>query len=355
MKHLQIICLLLCFLIHISGCDRSSDPGSKDSHGLTKVLIERRVMGTTMQLALYSTTLSKSDLEEAAAEAVEEVRRCENLMSSWVKESDVNRINAAKKGEWIEVDETTFDVIEKAVKTCEITSGAFDITVSPLVDLWGFGAKSKGGFAIPSDEEIAEAMKKVGHKNILLDRKELAVSFMEDGITIDLAGIAKGYAVDRAISVLKKNGVNRAMVEIGGEVGIVGKNKEGKKWRVGVQHPLEKGHFLTVLELEDECVATSGDYMNFYIVDGVRYSHILDPRTGQPTRSNIASVTVVGKSCADLDALGTGLAVLPYEEGIEILENLPEIEGIIVHRDGDDEIDVYISDGLKEKVKLLEY
>ncbi len=354
MKYLLFVYSFLNLLISLTGCGSDRNANVEDAGCLAETLIEDQVMGTAVHMVLYSDELNKSQLDKAAAEALEEIKRVERLMSSWVEDSDVSRINAAKKGEWVEIDRSTIDVLANAMLIGAITNKAFDITVSPLVDLWGFGAKSKGPFSIPSDEEISEAMRTVGHGKVLLDIGNSAVSLAEEGMTIDLGGIAKGYAVDRALSVLYKNGVDQAMVEVGGEVGVIGKNKDREKWCIGVRHPLKRGNFLTVLELENEFVGTSGDYENFFVVDGVRYSHIIDPRTGRPTTSNITSVTVVGTSCAKVDALATGFSVLQYEDSIKILESLPDIEGIIVRRAGDGELDIYVSEGLRRKIRLLE-
>jgi thiamine biosynthesis lipoprotein len=343
------IALILSWVLLVlgGGC------GSRDEHNSFTTTDE--VMGTTLHLALHSETMTKTELAEAAADALSEVRQVETLMSSWVADSDVNRINEAGKNSWVTVDPLTFTVIEQALDASRTTNGGFEATVSPLVDLWGFGARSEGPPSIPPEEAIAAALSKVGHSKVVLDPERSAVATTEDGVTIDLAGIAKGYGVDMAISVLRARGVEHAIVEIGGEVGVIGMNREGEKWRIGVNHPLQQGRFLTVLELEDENVATSGDYQRYFVVDGVRYSHIIDPRTGWPATSNIASVTIVATSCAKADALATGLSVLSYEEGGEILERLPGVEGIIVRRAAERSIDVFVSSGLKDKIKLLEH
>ena len=332
---------LVCAAAILAGCGRDKEPAV--------VKRQTAVMGTTLHMVLISDTMTESELEAIATSALEEVNRVEKLMSSWVKDSDVNRLNAAGGNNPVVVDLSTFEVVKMALRACEVTEGAFEITVSPLVDLWGFGAKSKESFSIPSAEAIQEALTHVGHDKVVLHPETTSISFTEDGVTIDLAGIAKGYGVDRAMKVLKDAKVRNALVEIGGEVSVVGRNAEGKAWSVGVRHPVNEEELIRTLELENEAVATSGDYENYFEVDGVRYSHIIDPRTGMPTTSRMTSVTIVSESCAWADALATGLSVLPYEEGIKLIESMPKIEGILVRRNPDGPPDIYISDGLKDK------
>lgn len=313
---------------------------------------EFRTMGTTMHITLYSTTMNKQELEKCTEKAFNEVKRVEKLMNLWDKDSEINRINYSKTGEWVVVDKATFEVIEKAIKASEITEGAFDITVNPLVNIWGFGSRSKEIHEIPTEDEILTALAKTGYKKISVDKEKTAVSFTQDGVKIDLAGIAKGYGVDVAINALRECGVRQAMVEIGGEVRVLGRNKDGRKWRVGIRHPLKENELLGVIEMEDESVATSGDYENYFEIGGVRYSHIINPLTGKPTTSGIASVTIMSRECADADALATGLMVLPFDKGCELLENLPDYEGIIIRRITDNKLEIFVTEGLKGKVEI---
>jgi FAD:protein FMN transferase len=345
----NVFCIpAVILLLLFSGCSRKTDTGTAPA----SASFEFRTMGTTMHITLYSPGMDKAILKKHADEAFAEVKRVENLMSLWNKDSEICRLNSSKTGEWTTLDKATFEIIEKAIRISKITEGAFDITVNPLVNLWGFGSKSKDEHKIPPDDKISDALEKVGYKKINLDGEKSAVSFAQDGVTIDLGGIAQGYGSDVAINALKKSGVSQAMVELGGEVRVLGRNKDGKKWRVGIRHPLKEDELLGVLELEDESVSTSGDYQSYFVVDGIRYSHIIDPKTGKPTTSGIASVTIVGKECADADALATGFMVLPFEKGCQLLESLPDYEGIIARRVGDDKLDIFVTEGLKGKVEI---
>lgn len=320
----------------------------------TSVSYELRTMGTTMHITLCSTTMDKQELKKCSDEAFKEVRRIEKLMNLWDKDSEINRINSAKTGEWTTVDNATFKLIEKAIKASEITDGAFDITVNPLVNLWGFGSKSKEIHETPAENEIMTALVKTGYKKIILNKEKTAVSFTQDGVTIDLSGIAKGYGVDVAINALRECGVRQAMVEIGGEVRVLGKNKNNDKWRIGIRHPLKEKELLGVIEMEDESVATSGDYENYFEIGGVRYSHIINPLTGKPSTSGIAGVTIISRECADADALATGLMVMPFDKGCRLLENLTDYEGIIIKRITDEKLEIFVTDGLKGKVEIAD-
>jgi len=342
----------ICFsalILSLGGCRRTDVDATSASASF-----EFHTMGATMHITLYSTVMAEKNLRECADEAYKEVKYAENLVNLWDKNSEINRINSAKAGEWMTVDRVNFNVIESAIRISEITEGAFDITVNPLVNLWGFGSKSKDIQEIPSEDRIGETLKMVGYKKINLDAEKSAVSFSQDGITIDLGGIAQGYGADLAINALKKSGVTQAMVELGGEVRALGRNKDGKKWRVGIRHPLKENELLGVLELEDESAATSGDYENYFVFDGVRYSHIIDPRTGKPATSGIASATIVGKECANVDALATAFMILPFEKGCRLLESLPDYEGVIARRIGKDKLEIFVTDGLKGKVEILD-
>jgi thiamine biosynthesis lipoprotein len=164
---------------------------------------------------------------------------------------------------------------------------------------------------------------------------------------VDFAGIAKGYAVDRAIEILKRKKLSDVLVEIGGEARALGKNKDGKPWRIGVLHPTKR-EYLAVLELSNKAVSTSGDYMKFFFVEGKRYSHLIDPRTGKPISNNVCSVTVIADNCTEADALATAISIMGAQEGLKLVESLPRTETIITRRIGEEgPIEVQVSTGLK--------
>jgi thiamine biosynthesis lipoprotein len=315
--------------------------------GRTVYQAEDTVMGPIIaRITAVSNRLSAEEMQSAVEAAVAEIHKVDALMSNYKPDTDISRLNEAKGSQWVRVDPQTFGVLEESQRFAELTGGAFDATVMPLSELWGFWPIRD--LRVPTEEEIQDTLSHVGYKKLSLDRAFGAVQKSDAEGKVDLGGIAKGYAVDRAMEVLKQKGLTDALVEIGGETGTMGKNKEGKRWRIGVLHPSKRG-YLTVLDLTDEAVATSGDYMSVFILDGKRYSHLIDPRTGKPISNDVASVTVIAKRCLQADALATAVSVMGVEEGLKLIESLPDTEAIIAKRkDSGGELEVHVSRGLKK-------
>lgn len=311
---------------------------------------EDTVMGPIIaRITVVSDRLAEDEMKSAVKAAFAEVHRVDALVSHYKPGSDITRFNEAPANEWVGVDRLTFGVLEQSQKVSELTGGAFDPTVMPLVTLWGFWPARQPN--VPSEEEIRQALMRVGYKKLSLDSSRHALLKAAKGITIDLGGIAQGCAVDKAIEALRRKGITDALVEIGGETRVMGRNKEGNPWRIGVLHPARRG-YLAILELSDTAVATSGDYMSFFILDGKRYSHLIDPHTGKPIANDIASVTILHKECLMADALATGVSVMGLDKGMQLIESLPGAEAIITRRKGNSgEIEVFVSTGLK-RLKL---
>jgi thiamine biosynthesis lipoprotein len=326
-------CLLMSVVLPCLGC-RTVYQG-KDT-----------VMGPILaRITAVSTRFSEEQLKSAVDAAFAEVHRVDALMSNYKPESDISRLNEAAENVWVRVDPLTFEVLEESQKFSRLTEGAFDATVMPLSELWGFWPVRD--LRVPTEEEIKDTLSHVGYNELSLDATNHAVRKSDPEVKVDLGGIAKGYAVDKAMEVLKQKGLTDALVEIGGETSVMGANKDGKLWRIGVLHPTKRG-YLTILELSNKAVATSGDYMNFFIHEGKRYSHLMDPRTGKPIANDVASVTVIARACLQADALATAISVIGVEEGLKLVESLPDTEAIIVKRKGGgEELEVHVSAGLK--------
>lgn len=277
------------------------------------------VMGTSYHVSIVSPpdTLDRTQARAAIARVLAEV---DGQMSTYKKDSDVSRFNRAAVGEWVPVSAATAKVVSRALEVHALSEGAFDITVGPLVDLWGFGAGSDPGRQLPGDEEIAAAIAKVGSKELAVRLDEPAlIKYAER--EIDLSAIAKGYGVDQAASWLEVAGVANYMVEVGGEVRAAGLNPNGKPWRIGVETPaLQGGAPIVALALRDESVATSGDYRNYFEMDGKRFSHTIDPTTGRPISHALTSVTVIAQDCMSADAFATAIDVLGPERGLALAE-----------------------------------
>jgi len=271
----------------------------------------RAMMGTFVEVI--------SPDKEAAGIVFDEVRRIENLLSKYKKDSEVSRLN--ENGS-LAVSKDTFDIIERTREFCLISEGVFDITVGPLIDLWGFTDKH---YFFPSDTEIKKALKLVGTDKIIIDRSESTVIFRIPGMKIDLGAVAKGYAVDCAVKRLRENGVKSCLINAGGDIYCLGGRQPHKAWKVAVQNP-RGNNFSGYLRLEDRAVATSGDYEQFFLNDGKRYSHIINPKTGYPSDSGIISVTVIASDCLTADFLATAVFILGKEKGLGLAESFKGAE-----------------------------
>ncbi len=251
-----------------------------------------------------------------------ELQRIDGLMSTYRGDSELSKLNRFDRtGEWFDVSPQTAAVIEEALAVGRLTGGAFDVTVGPLVNLWNFGPDKTIVEEVPTPEAIETAAIRVGFQHVELRTDPPAVRKKLAGLYIDLSGVAKGYAVDRVAEYLAGRGMENFLVEIGGEVRAAGNNHLGVPWRIGVERPVAGIRTIEkAVALLDLAMATSGDYRNYFERDGVRYSHIIDPRTGRPVTHRLASVTVLDASCARADALATALMVLGPREGFELAQ-----------------------------------
>jgi thiamine biosynthesis lipoprotein len=300
----------------------------------------KTLMGTEVDITVVSADEKKAYTAIEAAFA--EIRRIEELMSTYIPESQISKINSAAGKKAVKVDEELIRLIKRAIEYAEMTEGGFNIAVGPLIKLW----KVAEGGNIPGSEEIKRAKEIINYKDIVVEEKKSAVYLRKKGMAIDLGGIAKGYASDRAEIVLKKNGIISGIVAVAGDINAFGKKADGNKWRIGIQHPRKKDAFLGIFELEDEAVSTSGDYERFFIKDGKRYHHIIDTKTGVPA-GKCQSVTIVAKEATATDALSTGIFVMGPEKGMELIERLSDVEGIIIDAKGN----IAVSSGLKNRIK----
>ncbi len=276
------------------------------------------IMGTMVEI-----TVMPPD-EQAIEAAFEEMKKVDTLMSTYKENSEVSILN--REGE-NHLSTETLQVIGEAINFSEITGGAFDITCRPLINLW---KKAKKEQVIPSPQEIKEALSLVGYEKIKILPEGDVVRFKQKGMQIDLGGIAKGYAVDRAIEALRKNGIRRALVNAGGDLYALGNGPGGEKWKVGIQDPREEDKLLGIIKVKDVGVATSGDYQRYFTIEGKRLSHIVNPKTGQTVQDVPMSVTVIAPHATTTDALATGVFVLGPQKGMELIESLPQVEGMIV-------------------------
>ncbi|MCM8792148.1 MAG: FAD:protein FMN transferase [Candidatus Omnitrophica bacterium] len=265
-----------------------------------------------------------SPYKEAGRIVFDEIERIELLLSKFNPQSEIFYLNQQGKAR---VSAETFYIIKKAKEFFEYTGGAFDITVGPLLKLWGFDTHD---YRIPTSEEIERTKELIGSDKILLDIENMIVEFQKRGMLVDLGGMAKGYAVDCAIKKLREKGIKSALVNAGGDIYCLG-DRFNKDWKIGIRDPKTK-KIRKVIRVRNKAVATSGDYEFFFIQDNKHFSHIFDPLKGMPVNAGISSVTIVADDCLTADVLATTVFVLGKEEAQELVEKFgARIEDIVIY------------------------
>lgn len=273
-------------------------------------------MGTTYTVK-YITTADAPSRDELKSSVDDVLIHVNKLMSTYDPNSELSQFNKMPAQSTVKVTKDLAYVVDEALKISRITNGKYDITVGPLVNLWGFGP-GKHRDEVPSDEEIAEAQQLVGYSHLRLDGEELTKS---TNVYVDLSSIAKGFGVDEVARVLSENGINNFLVEVGGEIRASGTKLANEPWQIGVESPAG-GHNIAqrVIEADNVAIATSGDYRNYFEKNGVRYSHTIDPTTGKPITHRLVSVTVIDSNTTRADGLATAITVLGPEAGLEFAE-----------------------------------
>jgi thiamine biosynthesis lipoprotein len=276
--------------------------------------LEGRTMGTSWHITVPGGAPDEVALQAAIDAELEAIN---DSMSTWLEDSEISRFNRLPAGEGMAVSRRFAEVLEAALAIGAASAGAYDVTVAPLVDLWGFGADGPRD-GIPDPADLAETRARVGQEKLDWDPDSRRLA-KRAALAVNFSSIAKGYAVDRVAAILEAGGFADYLVEIGGEMRVAGLSPRGDPWRVAVERP-EAGTRAVArgIELSDRAIATSGDYRNFFTVDGERYSHLIDPRNGAPVTHDVVSVTVVDESCMVADGWATALAVLGREAALEV-------------------------------------
>ena len=281
--------------------------------------------GTTMGDIAYQIKVvapSNQSVDEAERHVTAVLQRLNAAMSTYIPDSEVSRFNDSPTTEWFPVSSETAIVVAKSLEVSRHSDGAFDISVKPLVELWNFGAGRKD-FLIPKDVDVERGRARIGYEKLFAQLEPPMIRKSQADLQIDLSAIAKGFIVDAVSRKLTELGFVNHFVEIGGEVMAHGIKPQGQPWRVGIERPHEvKREIQKIVGLLDQGMATSGDYRNFAIVDGTRYSHTIDPKTGRPVTHDLASATIVADDCMTADAIATAVLVLGQERGLELCKKL---------------------------------
>ncbi len=314
--------LLVAMFLGANPCDLEQ----KSEKPWERLTYEERHMGVLVKFTLYAQ--DKAIANKAAREAMGRIAEIDRIMSDYNPESELRRLcDQSQPGEAVKVSEELFFVLEAAQKLSEKTTGAFDVTVGPVVRLW---RRARRQNEMPDADRLKEAQSAVGYQKVKLDKRARTVTLSHPEMRLDLGGIAKGYAGDAALEVFKKHNLPRAMVAIAGDV-VMGNAPPGQAgWRVGIA-PLEKvdGPPSRVLELENAAVSTSGDAFQFVEINGKRYSHIVDPKSGLGLTQR-SSVTVIAPTGTEADSLASAVSVLGPEAGMKLIESTPKTATLIV-------------------------
>ncbi|OSB16459.1 thiamine biosynthesis protein ApbE [Clostridium sporogenes] len=331
-KYVTILLLCICLPLVFVGCDsKSEEPVSRETY----------LMGTIINIKAYG-----KNADKAVQASVDKISDIENKMSLNISTSEINKINKNAGIAPVKVSKNTFDVVKASLIYSEKTKGSFDITVEPLVSLWGIGTDKA---RIPSKDEISNALSLINYKDVVINEKESTIMLKRKGQAIDLGAIAKGYTADELKKVLLNYNVSSAFLNLGGNVYVLGNKPDKTPWKIGVQNPLEpRGDYLGIVSVSDKSVVTSGNYERFFERNGKRYHHIFDTKTGYPAEKGLISVSIISNKSIDGDALSTSVYTLGLDEGKKLIESLKDVEAVFVTNDKK----VYTTSGLKDTFKL---
>lgn len=306
MNKLKLV-LLVGLVLTLSACF-PSNPSNK-----TELLLQGRTMGTTYNIKVVATKeqVVGLKLQQQIDDALKQVNQ---EMSTYIPTSEISQFNQSVSTEAVEVSAGFARVLEESIRLGKLSNGKLDVTVGPLVNLWGFGPDLRPE-TVPSDELLIATKKRIGLENLALEGNKLSKEIPE--LYVDLSTIAKGYGVDVIAELIESNGFSNYLVEIGGELRLKGFKHTGELWVVAIEKPLTNERSIQqYIVPKDNAMATSGDYRNYFEADGVRFSHIIDPATGKPIKHNLVSVTVIHPSSMTADGLSTALMVMGMEQGM---------------------------------------
>ncbi len=333
-KALKTFLINLIFLFSV-GCD------SQD----VKIIKETRfLMGT-----LFDITVSHPDVEQARKaidKAFDEIQRIEGLTSNFSSKSEITKINQNAGKQAYPVSKELYILLQKSIQYSQHANGTFDLTIGAIQDLWKF-EDEKG--TVPAPETIIRLLPLVDFRNISLEEND-QVRLKIKGTKLDLGAVAKGYAVDRGIDVLKKNNIDNAILNGGGDLKSIGEKSPGVPWKIGVRHPRKPSGVIASLDGKNNAIATSGDYQKYFVKDGIRYHHILDPKTGTQAQG-LQSVTIIAKEAMFADAMATAVFVMGAEQGMKFVESQNQLDGIIITADGKN----IISSNLKGEIEFHDH
>lgn len=337
MKHtinaIQFFFIGIIFLTFFSvSCTRTDGERVVEPQARSEIML-----GTVSRITIYD-----DPSEKAFSESFARIAEIESKMSIHITTSEIAKVNDAAGTGPVKVSEDTFTVVQRALEAARTSHGAFDPTVGPLVAAWDIGGDNPRR---PSQEEIDSLLPLIGYERVALDPDLLTIELLDPGMMLDLGGIAKGYAADEVARILLRNGVRKAIINLGGNVLTIGTRADGTPWRIGIQNPEEdRGGHVMIVGLEDKTLVTSGPYERFLELDGVVYHHILDTETGYPVKTDITSASIITEESLFADALSTAIYSLGLEKGFALIESLPGVEAVLM----DNQHNLYLTEGMKD-------
>lgn len=335
MSHLRniFIALFLILTFNLKSCTLNKEPVSKSNF----------FMGTLVNLTLYD----KSD-EEIFEKVFKVISKVESQLSLNISTSEINEINNNAGIKPIKVSQSTFNLIKKSIEISKISKGYFDISIGPLVKLWNIGTPNS---KVPTEDEIKSVIKLTNYENIIIKDLDNSIYLKDKGMSIDLGGIAKGYIADLIVDILIDEGVNKAIIDLGGNIFALGEKSLNTPWNIGIQNPFEsRGTPVGSIELSNKSIVTSGIYERFIEENGEKYHHILNPKTGYPFENELASVTIISDKSIDGDSLSTAIFALGLEEGLTLIESFENIDAIFITKNKE----IFLSSNIKSNFKLID-
>lgn len=300
------------------------------------------LMGTIAKITIFDEDKKVEPIFQKAFDRISEIED-RMTMNGDSEKSEIIQLNNMAGKEFSRLSPDTFYVLEKGKYYSEVSNGKYDITIGPLVNLWNIGSEDA---RIPEEIEIKNTLPLINYENLILDKETLSAKLNTPGMIVDLGSIAKGYAADEAAKILEEEGIKHAIVNLGGNIVVLNKKPDGTNWRLGLQDPLQpRGNYMGIVMLNDQTLVTSGTYERYLEVDGKKYHHILSPETGYPEENSIISISIITKASIDADGLSTTIFLLGIEEGMQLIEDLPNTEAIFITSDKK----VYSSSGINEE------
>ncbi len=309
----------------------------------TPVVIKRAQMHMGTLVTITAVAQAEDVAQAAITAGFQEIHRLEELLSTWIPSSELSRVNAAAGREPVKVSPETLTILRRSIEIAVLTDGGFNIAIGPAVNAWSVTEGSR----IPGAEELSQLRSLVDLSLLRLDEQAGTAYLAKPGMKIDVGGIGKGFAADRAVVVMQSAGATAGVVALSGDIKTFGRLPDGSRFPFGIKHPRKEGVLLARIDLQDEAISTAGDYERYFERAGIRYHHILDPRTLEPARG-CQSVTVIAREGALADGLDTGIFVLGPDRGMDLVERLPDVEAVIVDSEGR----ILVSSGLKDRLQL---